>query len=91
MVSIFQVMTTEEVMDNGYGRQVRTYRCVPVSATRINELMDKVKESAKAIGANLICGGTIESHDGPNDKWHTASNPRDTCYVYFYGPAYHYT
>ena len=74
--------------DGRNGRQERTYWCVPVNADTINELMNKVKEAAKAIGANLICGGTIERQDDPNDD--TQPNPRDTCYVYFYGPAYHY-
>ena len=63
-----------------------THFCVPVNATIINELMDNVKEAAKAIGANLVCGGTIERHETPKN----IRNSRDTCYVYFYGPAYRY-
>ena len=93
MVLIFQALKTAgRMLEYGdYGREVDTYVCVPVNADKINQLMNKVKEAAKAIGANLLCGGTIERHDDPNDKWRTKPVPRDTCYVYFYGPAYHYT
>merc|ERR1712173_560303 len=60
--------------------------CQPVNATMINELMDKVNTAAKAIGANLVCGGTIERHDDPDYGLKSSKNSRDSCYVYFYGP-----
>ena len=90
MVLLFQALknatTLNKIGVGGYQYTESKYLCVPVNADRINELTEKVKEAAKAIGANLVCGGTIERYD---DRKHTDYD-YDTCYLYFYGPAYHY-
>ena len=90
MVLLFQALKNAAELrnydGNGYRQMFSKYICVPVNADRINELMEKVKNASKAIGANLVCGGTIERYDDPDNKEYDL----DTCYLYFYGPAYHY-
>ena len=84
-------MKIEVEVYNGYnGRSEDKYYCQPVNAAILKQLTDKVGEAAKALGANLVCGGTIDSQVDPNDDWRKYSNHLNTCTVYFYGPAYYY-
>ena len=82
-------MKIEAEVYNGYdGRREDKNYCQPINAAILKQLTDKVSEAAKAMGANLVCGGTIDWQNEESQK--TEGSQLNTCYVYFYGPAYYY-
>jgi hypothetical protein len=52
----------------------------------MSELMNKVEETADLMGANLICGGKIETYYKKKGRYDVVLY--GDCFVYFYGPAY---